>query len=168
MAAASEAANSEGKQLPNKTDMMIWKSRKECVLQNIPNVPDGNSEESESASTSPNEGDISGSTDGGWCNIYTDLDVWDGEVSNVPKSSGQQDASEHEVEDWDKELEEAASGPYDADDLCGGSFEEKNVFGSYVWKEDWFYHPSCHHTPCLVFPPRVRTVEKGQFDDADE
>ncbi|XP_066421992.1 coordinator of PRMT5 and differentiation stimulator [Molothrus aeneus] len=147
---------------------MIWKPRKECLLQNIPNVPDGKSEESEFASTSPNEGDVSGSTDEGWYNIYADLDVWDNEVSNVPESSGQQDASEHEVEDWDKELEESASGPYDADDLSGGSYEEKNLFGSHVWKEDWFYNPSCHHTPCLVFPPRVRTVEKGQFDDADE
>ncbi|XP_030089677.1 coordinator of PRMT5 and differentiation stimulator [Serinus canaria] len=168
MAAASEAAKSEGKQLPNKTETMIWKPRQECLLQNIPNVPDGKSGESEFASTSPNEGDASGSTDEGWYNIYADLDVWDSEASNVPKSSGQQDASEHEVEDWDKELEESASGPYDADDLAGGSFEENNLFGSYVWKEDWFYNPSCHHTPCLVFPPRVRTVEKGQFDDADE
>lgn len=28
MAAASEAANSEGKQLPNETETMIWKPRK--------------------------------------------------------------------------------------------------------------------------------------------
>ncbi|XP_039937739.1 coordinator of PRMT5 and differentiation stimulator isoform X3 [Hirundo rustica] len=112
MAAASEAANSEGKQLPNKTETVIWKPRKECLLQNIPNVPDGTSEESVSASTSPNEGDVSGSTDEGWYNIYADLDVWDSEVSNIPESSVQQDVSEHEVEDWDKELEESTYGPY--------------------------------------------------------
>ncbi|XP_039937738.1 coordinator of PRMT5 and differentiation stimulator isoform X2 [Hirundo rustica] len=168
MAAASEAANSEGKQLPNKTETVIWKPRKECLLQNIPNVPDGTSEESVSASTSPNEGDVSGSTDEGWYNIYADLDVWDSEVSNIPESSVQQDVSEHEVEDWDKELEESTYGPYDADDLSCGSFEENNHFGSYVWKEDWFYNPGCDHAPCFVFPPRFRTVEKGQFDDADE
>ncbi|NXM97327.1 COPRS protein, partial [Sylvia borin] len=90
------------------------------------------------------------------------------EVSNIPESSGQQNASEHEVEDWDKELEESTYGPYDADDLYCGSFEENKIFGSYVWKEDWFYNPGCGHAPCFVFPPQVRTVEEGQFDDADE
>ncbi|XP_072792999.1 coordinator of PRMT5 and differentiation stimulator isoform X2 [Taeniopygia guttata] len=112
MAAASGTATSEGKQLPSKRETMVWKPRKECFLQNIPNVPDGKSEESESTSTAPNEDDVSGSTDEGWYNIYADLDVWDSEVSNVPESSGQQDASEHEVEDWDKELEESTCGPY--------------------------------------------------------
>ncbi|NWH94198.1 COPRS protein, partial [Aegithalos caudatus] len=74
----------------------------------------------------------------------------------------------HEVEDWDKELEESKYSPYDADDFSCGSFEENNHFGSCVWKEDWFYIPSCNHAPCFVYPPLVRTVEKGQFDDADE
>ncbi|XP_056361932.1 coordinator of PRMT5 and differentiation stimulator [Oenanthe melanoleuca] len=168
MAAASEAANSDGKQLPNKKGTMIWESRKECLLQNIPPVLHGKSEESPSASTSCHEGDVSGSTDEGWCNIYAGLDVWNSEVSNIPESSGQQDASPHEVEDWDKELEEADCSPYDADDFSCGSFEESNLFGSFEWKKDWFYNPGCHHTPRFVFPPRVRTVEKGQFDDADE
>ncbi|NWV41691.1 COPRS protein, partial [Grantiella picta] len=77
-------------------------------------------------------------------------------------------ASKHEVEDWDKELEESTCGPYDADDFSCGSFEENNPLGSYVWKEDWFYIPGCHHKPCIAFPPQVRTVEKGQFDDAEE
>ncbi|XP_023794515.1 coordinator of PRMT5 and differentiation stimulator isoform X3 [Cyanistes caeruleus] len=106
------AAASEEKLLPNKTEIVVWKPRKECLQQNIPNVPDGKSEESESASTSPSEGDVSGSTDEGWYNIYADLDVWDNEVSSIPESSGQQDASEHEVEDWDRELEEFTCGPY--------------------------------------------------------
>ncbi|KAF4801929.1 hypothetical protein TURU_030192 [Turdus rufiventris] len=139
----------------------------ECLLQNIPPVPHGKSEESQSASTSLHEGDVSGSTDEGWCNTYAGLDVWNSEISNIPECSGQQDASAQEVEDWDKELEESACSPYDADDFSCGSFEENNLFGSYVWKEDWFYNPGCHHTPCFVFPPRVRTVEKGQFDDAE-
>ncbi|XP_023794516.1 coordinator of PRMT5 and differentiation stimulator isoform X4 [Cyanistes caeruleus] len=124
------AAASEEKLLPNKTEIVVWKPRKECLQQNIPNVPDGKSEESESASTSPSEGDVSGSTDEGWYNIYADLDVWDNEVSSIPESSGQQDASEHEVEDWDRELEEFTCGPYDADDLSCGSFEENNLSSS--------------------------------------
>lgn len=95
----------------------------ECLLQNIPNVPDGKSEESESASTSPNEGAISGSIDDGWYNIYADLDVWDNEVSKIPESPGQQDASEYEVEDWDKELEESTCGPYGEYTFTCASFE---------------------------------------------
>lgn len=87
------------------------------MLQNIPNVPDGKSEESASASTSPNEDDVSGSTDEGWYNIFADLDVWDSE------SSGQQDTSEHEVEDWDKELEECTRGPYGEYIFTYASFE---------------------------------------------
>ncbi|NWY69846.1 COPRS protein, partial [Erithacus rubecula] len=89
-------------------------------------------------------------------------------LSNILESSGLQDASAHVVEDWDKELEESDCSPYDADDFFCGSFEENNLFGSFEWKKDWFYNPGCHHTPRFVFPPRVRTVEKGQFDDADE
>lgn len=92
-------------------------------MKNIPNVPDGKSEESESASTSPNEGDVSGSTDDGWYNIYGALDVWDSEVSNISESPGQQDASEYEVEDWDKELEESTCGPYGEYTFTCASFE---------------------------------------------
>ncbi|NXL99611.1 COPRS protein, partial [Tyrannus savana] len=89
--------------------------------------------------------------------------------SSLPDSLKLQNAAEHEVEDWDKELEEFACSPYDADDLSWGSFQENNVLASYVWKEDWFYQPGCHHTACFVSPPRVRgEVESGQFDDADE
>lgn len=92
-------------------------------MKNIPNVPDSKSEESESASTSPNEGDVSSSTDDGWYNIYGALDVWDSEVSNIPESPGQQDASEYEVEDWDKELEESTCGPYGEYTFTCASFE---------------------------------------------
>ncbi|NXN84959.1 COPRS protein, partial [Bombycilla garrulus] len=87
-------------------------------------------------------------------------------VSSIAESSGQQDASEHEVEDWDKELEESACSPYDADDFLCGSFEE-NPFGLCVRKEDWFFNPTCRHAPRFVFPPRDKRVENGQFDDAE-
>ncbi|NXF99605.1 COPRS protein, partial [Sakesphorus luctuosus] len=91
------------------------------------------------------------------------------EVSSIPESPKFQNTSEYEVEDWDKELKESACGPYDAEDLSWGSFQESNPLASYMWKEDWFYNPSCHHTPRFVSPPRVRSwVENGQFDDADE
>lgn len=93
------------------------------MLQNIPDVPDGKSEENGSASPSPNEDDVSGSADEGWYNIYADLDLWDSEGSNIPESSGQQAASEHEVEDWDKELEESSRGPYGKYTFTCASFE---------------------------------------------
>ncbi|XP_057224782.1 coordinator of PRMT5 and differentiation stimulator [Malurus melanocephalus] len=164
MAVANKAATSEGKELINEEEAISSQPTEECSPKSIPNVPDGKSEAHESASTSPNEGDVSGSPDDDWCNTYGVMDLWD-EVSESP---GQQDASGYEAEDWDKELEESTRSPYDADDFCCGSFEENNLLGSYVWEEDWFYNPMCRHTPCVVFPPRVRTVEKGQFDDADD
>ncbi|NXS06670.1 COPRS protein, partial [Neodrepanis coruscans] len=93
---------------------------------------------------------------------------WD-EDSSVPESPELQDASGYELEDWDKELEESASCHYDAEDFCCESSQENNLLASYVWKEDWFYNPSCHHTACFASPPPVcRRVESGQFDDADE
>lgn len=49
--------------------------------------------------------------------------MWDSEVPNGPECSGQQDASEHEVEDWDKELQESASGPYGEYTFTCASFE---------------------------------------------
>ncbi|XP_027510291.1 coordinator of PRMT5 and differentiation stimulator isoform X1 [Corapipo altera] len=168
MAGAVDATNCEEKQLPNKRETMIWKPRKECLLDNIPNVPDSKSEESEASDASHSEGDDSVSPDD-WYNVHFYLDEEDDEVYSIPDSPKLQSASEYEVEDWDKELEESAYGPYDADDLSCGSFQENNVLASYVWNEDWFYSPGCHHTACFVSPPRVSTrVESGQFDDADE
>ncbi|NXF33101.1 COPRS protein, partial [Nyctibius bracteatus] len=79
-----------------------------------------------------------------------------------------QAASVYEAEDWDKELEDSECGPYDADDLHCGSFEENNLLASYSWQEDSFYNPSCHHAACFAFTPPVRMTETGQFDDADE
>ncbi|XP_017667612.1 PREDICTED: coordinator of PRMT5 and differentiation stimulator isoform X3 [Lepidothrix coronata] len=164
MAGAVDATNCEEKQLPNKRETMIWKPRKECLLDNISNVPDSKSEESEASDAPHSEGDHSVSPDD-WYNVHEG----DGVVSSIPDSPKLQSASEHEVEDWDKELEESACGPYDADDLSCGSFQENNVSASYVWKEDWFYYPSCHHTASFVSPPPVsKKVESGQFDDADE
>ncbi|NXM68291.1 COPRS protein, partial [Serilophus lunatus] len=93
---------------------------------------------------------------------------WD-EASSTPESPKLQDASGYELEDWDKELEESACYPYDADDLSCGSYQENSPLASYVWKEDWFYNPSCHHMACFAsLPPAGRKVEYGQFDDADE
>ncbi|XP_027547677.1 coordinator of PRMT5 and differentiation stimulator isoform X2 [Neopelma chrysocephalum] len=168
MAGAVDATNSEEKQLPNKRETMIWKPRKECLLDNIPNVPDSKSEESEASDASHSEGDDRVSSDD-WYNAHFYLAEGDDEVSSIPDSPKLQSASEYEVEDWDKELEESACGPYDADDLSCGSFQENNVLVSSVWKQDWFYYPGCHHAACFVSPPRVsRKVESGQFDDADE
>ncbi|XP_071429437.1 coordinator of PRMT5 and differentiation stimulator-like [Pithys albifrons albifrons] len=168
MAAAIDGTNFVEKQLSNNRETVIWEPKKECLLDDIPNVPDSKSEEREASDTSDNEGDVSGSSDV-WYNMNSYLSEGDDEVSSTPESPKFQDASEYEVEDWDKELRESACGPYDDEDLSWGSFQESNPLASYVWQEDWFYNPSCHHTPRFVSPPPVSgRVENGQFDDADE
>ncbi|NXJ07452.1 COPRS protein, partial [Odontophorus gujanensis] len=80
----------------------------------------------------------------------------------------QQAASTYEVEDWDKELEEAECNPYDAGDIYCGSFQENNLLASYSLREDSLYSPCCHHAACVAFTLPVRMTEVGQFDDADE
>ncbi|NXY85280.1 COPRS protein, partial [Alcedo cyanopectus] len=77
-------------------------------------------------------------------------------------------AAVHEAEDWDKELEDSESNPYDAGDFHCGSFQENNLLASYSWQENWFYNPECHHAACLTFTPPGRMTETGQFDDAEE
>ncbi|NWI95566.1 COPRS protein, partial [Pitta sordida] len=90
-------------------------------------------------------------------------------VSSTPESPKLQDTSGYQMEDWDEELKESADSPYDADDYSCGSFQENNLLVSYVWKEDWFYNPGCHHAVCFASPPPVsRRVQNGQFDDAEE
>ncbi|NXL93100.1 COPRS protein, partial [Alectura lathami] len=79
-----------------------------------------------------------------------------------------QAASMYEVEDWDKELEDAECSPYDAGDLYCGSFQENNLLASYSLREDSWYNPCCHHAAHLAFTLPVRVTEVGQFDDADE
>ncbi|XP_039246098.1 coordinator of PRMT5 and differentiation stimulator isoform X2 [Pipra filicauda] len=120
MAGAVDATKCEEKQLPNKRETMIWKPRKECLLDNIPNVPDSKSEESEASDASHSEGDDSVSPDD-WYNVHFYLDEGDDEVSSIPDSPKLQSASEHEVEDWDKELEESAYGPYGASKAASAS-----------------------------------------------
>ncbi|XP_009878543.1 PREDICTED: coordinator of PRMT5 and differentiation stimulator [Charadrius vociferus] len=181
--AAIESASFEEEQLPNKRETMIWKPRKgkpklleqnkadKCLLKNIPNVLDSESEESEFSDISHNENDLSGSPVD--CDhIRPDLEDLDGEVTGMPEAitfPEVQTASVYEAEeDWDKELEYSECNPYDADDLYCGSFQENNLLASYSWQEDSFYNPSCHHAACFAFVPPVRVTETGQFDDADE
>ncbi|KAM6049973.1 coordinator of PRMT5 and differentiation stimulator isoform 2-T2 [Theristicus caerulescens] len=170
MAAAIESASFEEEQLPNKRETITWKPRKECLLKNIPNVLDNESEESEFSDISHNENDVSGSPVDG-VHIHPDLEDLGGEVSSMPEAvtfPELQTASVYEVEDWDKELEDSECNPYDAGDLHCGSFQENNLLASYSWREDSFYNPGCHHAACLAFTPPVRMTETGQFDDADE
>ncbi|XP_055651348.1 coordinator of PRMT5 and differentiation stimulator isoform X1 [Falco peregrinus] len=169
MAAVIESASFDEEQLSNKIETMTWKPRKECPLKNIPSVLDSESEESEFSDTSHNE-NVSGSPVD-CAHIHPDLEDLDGEVSGMPEAvtfPELQTATVYEVEDWDKELEESESNPYDAGDLHCGSFQESNLLASYSWREDSFYNPGCHHAACLVFTPPVRMTETGQFDDADE
>ncbi|KAM6345053.1 coordinator of PRMT5 and differentiation stimulator [Alca torda] len=151
--------------------MMIWKPRKECLLKNIPNVLDSESEESEFSDNSHNENDVSGSPVD-CVHIHSDLEDLDGEVSSMSEAvtfPELQTASLYEAEeDWDKELENSECNPYDAGDLHCGSFQENNLLASYSWREDSFYNPSCHHAACFAFTSPVRMTETGQFDDADE
>ncbi|XP_032562981.1 coordinator of PRMT5 and differentiation stimulator isoform X2 [Chiroxiphia lanceolata] len=120
MAGAVDATNCEEKQLPNKRETMIWKPRKECLLDNIPNVPDSKSEDNEASDASHSEGDDSVSPDD-WYNVHFYLDEEDDEVSSIPDSPKLQSAPEYEVEDWDKELEESAYGPYGASKAASAS-----------------------------------------------
>ncbi|XP_075025686.1 coordinator of PRMT5 and differentiation stimulator [Calonectris borealis] len=170
MAAAIESASLEEEQLPNKRETMTWKPRKECLLKNIPNVIDSESEESEFSDISHTENDVSVSPVD-CVPIRPDPEDLGGEVSRMPEavtSPELQTAAVYEVEDWDKELEDSECNPYDAGDLHCGSFQENNLLASYSWREDSFYNPGCHHAACLAFTPPVRMTETGQFDDADD
>ncbi|XP_009071928.1 PREDICTED: coordinator of PRMT5 and differentiation stimulator [Acanthisitta chloris] len=161
MDAAVGAENREEKQLPSQRGTVSCKPRKECLQKNC---------KSEESATSDNESHGSDSP-GAWSNTQSALEEWEEDVSSTPEAvpAPQPDtAPVHEVEDWDRELEEAACSPYDADDFNCGSFEGDNLLAPYVCQEDWFYDPGCHHAPCFAFPRRARRVEMGQFDDADE
>ncbi|XP_061233323.1 coordinator of PRMT5 and differentiation stimulator isoform X2 [Neopsephotus bourkii] len=168
MAGAIESESFEEERLQNERETMTWKPRKERLLKNIPGVLDGESEESEFSDTSHNESDTGGSP---VCtgHAHSDLEDLDGELSNMSVAVTYpelQTAAAHEVEDWDKELEDY--DPYDAGDFHCGSFQENNPLASYSWQEDSFYVPSCHHAASLAFKPPFRMTETGQFDDADE
>ncbi|XP_030362513.1 coordinator of PRMT5 and differentiation stimulator [Strigops habroptila] len=179
MAGAIESESFKEEQLLNKRETMTWKPRKgkpemlgqnkvECLLKNMPNVPDSESEESEFSDTSHNENGIGGSP--AHCvHAHADLEDLDEEVSTMSvavTSPELQTAAVHDVEDWDKELEDY--NPYDAGDFHCGSFQENNPLASYSWQEDSFYNPGCHHAASLAFTPPFRMTETGQFDDADE
>ncbi|XP_061233324.1 coordinator of PRMT5 and differentiation stimulator isoform X3 [Neopsephotus bourkii] len=108
MAGAIESESFEEERLQNERETMTWKPRKERLLKNIPGVLDGESEESEFSDTSHNESDTGGSP---VCtgHAHSDLEDLDGELSNMSVAVTYpelQTAAAHEVEDWDKELED--------------------------------------------------------------
>ncbi|KAM8992485.1 coordinator of PRMT5 and differentiation stimulator isoform 1-T2 [Ara ararauna] len=168
MAGAIESESFEEERLLNERETMTWKPREERLLKNIPDVRDSESEESEFSDTSHNESDTDGSPARA-VRAHSDLEDLDGEVSSTSVAVTYpelQTAAVHEVEDWDKELEDY--NPYDAGDFHCGSFQENNPLASYSWQEDSFYIPDCHHAASLAFTPPFRMTETGQFDDADE
>ncbi|XP_057274633.1 uncharacterized protein LOC130604254 [Pezoporus wallicus] len=179
MAGAIESESFEEEGLLNERETITWKPRKdkpkitgqnkaEHLLKSIPGVLDRESEEGEFSDTSHNESD----TDGSPARIghtHSDLEDLDGEGSSMSMAVTYpelQTAAVHEVEDWDKELEDC--NPYDAGDFHCGSFQENNPLASYSWQEDSVYIPGCHHAASLAFTPPFRMTETGQFDDADE
>ncbi|XP_068511107.1 coordinator of PRMT5 and differentiation stimulator isoform X1 [Anas acuta] len=181
MAASLERTTFEEEQLPDEREAKNWKPRKvnpiilgqtkadECLRKNIPRVLDSDSEESEFSDTSSYEDDVGRSPAG--YHVLPDLEDLNCEISNMLEnvtSPEQQSASVYEVEDWDKELEESESNPYDAGDLYCGSFQENNPLVSYSLQEESLYNPCCHHAASLAFTLPVRVTEIGQFDDADE
>nr|XP_021122990.1 coordinator of PRMT5 and differentiation stimulator isoform X1 [Anas platyrhynchos] len=181
MAASLERTTFEEEQLPDEREAKNWKPRKvnpiilgqtkadECLRKNIPRVLDSDSEESEFSDTSSYEDDVGRSSAG--YHVLPDLEDLNCEISNMLEnvtSPEQQSASVYEVEDWDKELEESESNPYDAGDLYCGSFQENNPLVSYSLQEESLYNPCCHHAASLAFTLPVRVTEIGQFDDADE
>ncbi|XP_005146243.2 coordinator of PRMT5 and differentiation stimulator [Melopsittacus undulatus] len=172
MAGAIEPESFEEERLQNERETMTWKpkivgqNKAECLLKNIPGVLDSESEEGEFSHTSHNESDT-GSSPARTFHAHSDLEDLDGELSSMSVTATYpelQTAAVHEVEDWDKELEDC--NPYDADDFHCGSFQENNPLASYSWQE--FYIPGCHHAASLAFTPPFRMTETGQFDDADE
>ncbi|KAI6075710.1 Coordinator of PRMT5 and differentiation stimulator isoform X2 [Aix galericulata] len=109
-----EAKNSE----PRKVNPVILGQTKvgECLRKNIPHVLNSDSEESEFSDTSSYEDDVSRSP-ASYHYVQPDLEELDGEISNMLESvtsPEQQTASVYEVEDWDKELEESESNPYES------------------------------------------------------
>ncbi|OXB77037.1 UNVERIFIED_CONTAM: hypothetical protein H355_014859 [Colinus virginianus] len=136
----------------------------ECLLKDNPCVLDGDSEGSEFSDISVYEDD----TD---LRMSTEMEDLCSKISSMPEDitfPQQQAAPAYEVEDWDKELEEAECSPYDPGDIYCGSFQENNLLASYSLPEDSLYNPCCHHAACLAFTLPVRVTEVGQFDDADE
>ncbi|XP_061233325.1 coordinator of PRMT5 and differentiation stimulator isoform X4 [Neopsephotus bourkii] len=118
MAGAIESESFEEERLQNERETMTWKPRKERLLKNIPGVLDGESEESEFSDTSHNESDTGGSP---VCtgHAHSDLEDLDGELSNMSVAVTYpelQTAAAHEVEDWDKELEDY--DPYGKPEHC--------------------------------------------------
>ncbi|XP_068769671.1 coordinator of PRMT5 and differentiation stimulator [Struthio camelus] len=170
MAAAVGFARLEEERLPSEGGAAAWRPRKECLLKNIPNIADNEAQEGEFPDIPHYEKDASGSPVES-AHFCPDLEDSDGEASSMPEAAAfpeLQTASEYEVEDWDKELEDSEFTPYDAGDLHCGSFQENNLLASYSWREDSFYNPGCHHAACVAFTSPIRMTETGQFDDAEE
>lgn len=97
----------------------------ECLLKNIPNVLDSESEESEFSDIFHNENDVSGSPVDCF-HIRFDLEDLDGEVAGMPEAitfPELQTASVYEAEDWDKELEDSECNPYGEYKFTCASFE---------------------------------------------
>ncbi|KAM8992487.1 coordinator of PRMT5 and differentiation stimulator isoform 2-T3 [Ara ararauna] len=114
MAGAIESESFEEERLLNERETMTWKPREERLLKNIPDVRDSESEESEFSDTSHNESDTDGSPARA-VRAHSDLEDLDGEVSSTSVAVTYpelQTAAVHEVEDWDKELEDY--NPYDS------------------------------------------------------
>ncbi|XP_065591716.1 coordinator of PRMT5 and differentiation stimulator [Cyrtonyx montezumae] len=176
MAAPREHSGFEEERPPNEKEAMTWKhgavkhktfrqtEADECLLKNIPCVLDGDSEGSEFSDISVYEDDID-------LHLNSEMEDLCSEISSMPEDitfPQQQAASTYEVEDWDKELEEAECNPYDAGDIYCGSFQENDLLASCSLREDSLYNPCCHHAACVAFTLPVRMTEVGQFDDADE
>lgn len=94
----------------------------ECLLKNIPGVLDSESEESELPDTSHNDSDTGGSP-AHVVHTRSDLEDLDGEVSSMSVAVTYPElptAAVHEVEDWEKELEDY--NPYGKYEFTGASF----------------------------------------------
>nr|XP_009677224.1 PREDICTED: coordinator of PRMT5 and differentiation stimulator isoform X3 [Struthio camelus australis] len=115
MAAAVGFARLEEERLPSEGGAAAWRPRKECLLKNIPNIADNEAQEGEFPDIPHYEKDASGSPVES-AHFCPDLEDSDGEASSMPEAAAfpeLQTASEYEVEDWDKELEDSEFTPYE-------------------------------------------------------
>ncbi|XP_063312702.1 uncharacterized protein LOC134612293 [Pelobates fuscus] len=72
-------------------------------------------------------------------------------------------------EDWDAEVLESVEDPYDIEELVDvHSEQQRGVVTEFQWAENTAFNPSLRHKPSTPLCFMCNTVEKGQFEDADQ
>ncbi|XP_030390844.1 coordinator of PRMT5 and differentiation stimulator isoform X1 [Gopherus evgoodei] len=172
--AAGDCTCHEEEELAKGGKIVNWRPGKGRLARN---VSDGESHQSRFSGCPCYESDTTHSDSSGtpikyigdFDDFQSDLENWelDDEACAVSFPELKID-SQYEEEDWDKELEDAACNPYDAEDINCGSLQENCLLASCAWQEESLYNPRCHHAAPLSLSSPNRMPEVGQFDDADD